>query len=157
MYIQHCICTTISSPLLCSQKKTPKNLFRIAHSHHLFQVRRVISYWKPFVASNYVIYFSGHCWGTYKWGTPEGKVILNTSSCLTLATFVEQKPSILPASWINCLVTMINCNKTAKATFVIRFKKKKKMVVFFSSRILWQKFSPTWLLLSYAKTFLKPS
>lgn len=114
------------SSFMLSKKKNPKNLFRIAHSHHLFQVRRVISYWKPFVASNSVIYFSGHCWGTYKWGTPEGKVILNTSSCLTLATFVEQKPSILPASWINCLVTMIYCNKTAKATFVIRLKKKKK-------------------------------
>lgn len=95
IYIQHCIITNILSPLSCSQEK---KVCRIAYSHHLFQVRRVISYWKPFVANDYVIYFPGHCRDTDKWGTPEGKVILNTSSSLTLAIFVEHNPSKAPAS-----------------------------------------------------------
>lgn len=126
MYIQPCIITALSqSPLLFSWRK--KKVFRIAHSYHLFQVRRVISYYKSFVANDYVIYFTGRYRDIEKWGTPEGKVILNTSSCLTLAVFVEQMPSTPTASWIiYCIVSRTYFNKSAKAPFAIWFKKNKK-------------------------------
>lgn len=58
-----------------------------------FQVRWVITYRRPSVANDDVIYFPGHCRGIDKCGTPEGEVILNTSSSLTLNASVELKPS----------------------------------------------------------------
>lgn len=58
-----------------------------------FQVRWVITYCRPSVANDDVIYFPGHCRGIDKCSTPEGEVILNTSSSLTLAVSVAPKPS----------------------------------------------------------------
>lgn len=146
MYIQHCIITSICFPLLCCQGKKKKK------SPEQPILTTFFSYWKPFVANDYAIYFTGHCRDIDKWGTPEGKVILNTSSYLTLAVFIEHKPSIPTASWITY---WIHFSKSVKATFAIHCLKTVKEYYNSSVQEYWVKVWPDLAFITLFKNIFK--